>query len=509
MTSTHPIAIIGAGPVGLAAAAHLASRQLPFVIIEAGAQPAASVSAWGHVRLFSPWRYVIDAAARALLAPTAWREPDGAAYPTGAELVDAYLAPLAAHPALAPHIRTGTRMTAIARQARDKMKDAGRAQSPFVLQLATDGGEERLLASAVIDASGSYSSPNPVGADGLPALGEAAASDAIFYGIPDARGIHRGRYLGRRVLVLGSGHSAFNALLDLAQLPGAQITWAVRRDDTRQLYGGGADDGLAERGALGLRAQRLVQNGDVTMETGFRAAQIARTEAGLVVSDDDGRAIGPFDELVVCAGFRPDLTPLRELRISLDPSVEAPVALAPLIDPNVHSCGSVPPHGADELAHPEPGLYIVGMKSYGRAPTFLLLTGYEQVRSVAAALAGDWAAARDVQLVLPETGVCSGGPDGGCCAPTPAASGAIPLLASFGQPIALIDGGFGRPIALIDGGGFSRPIALTGVAALTHIAATPTASCCAPEAKEQCCAPEAKEQCCGEDSAGCGCEAGA
>ena len=47
------------------------------------------------------------------------------------------------------------------------------------------------------------------------------------------------------------------------------------------------------------------------------------------------------------------------------------------------------------------------MKSYGRAPTFLLATGYEQVRSIAAALAGDWTAARDVQLDLPETGVCS------------------------------------------------------------------------------------------------------
>jgi hypothetical protein len=112
--------------------------------------------------------------------------------------------------------------------------------------------------------------------------------------------------------------------------------------------------------------------------------------------------------------------------------VQAPRALAPLIDPNVHSCGTVYPHGARELAQPEPGVFLVGMKSYGRAPTFLALTGYEQVRSVVAAVAGDWEAAERVELVLPETGVCSGGGlleetadtaaeaagSGGCCGPT-------------------------------------------------------------------------------------------
>jgi hypothetical protein len=114
---------------------------------------------------------------------------------------------------------------------------------------------------------------------------------------------------------------------------------------------------------------------------------------------------------------RPDLTVLRELRLHLDAAVESPAALAPLIDPNVHSCGTVPPHGAVELAHPEADFYIVGMKSYGRAPTFLLLTGYEQVRSVTAALVGDWERARQVKLVLPETGVCSADAGGSCDLP--------------------------------------------------------------------------------------------
>jgi hypothetical protein len=111
--------------------------------------------------------------------------------------------------------------------------------------------------------------------------------------------------------------------------------------------------------------------------------------------------------LIVATGFRPDLSFLRELRIALDPALECPLALAPLIDPNEHSCGTVRPHGARELAQPEFGFYFAGMKSYGRAPTFLMRTGYEQVRSIMADIAGDRAAAERVDLVLPETGVCS------------------------------------------------------------------------------------------------------
>ena len=135
----------------------------------------------------------------------------------------------------------------------------------------------------------------------------------------------------------------------------------------------------------------------------------------------DGRRI-QVDEMVIATGFRPELSMLREVRVSLDPALECPPALAPLIDPNVHSCGTVRPHGATELGHPEPGFYIAGMKSYGRAPTFLLATGHEQVRSIVAKIAGDHAAAARVELVLPETGVCSGAggqqadrAESGCC----------------------------------------------------------------------------------------------
>lgn len=470
----YPVVVIGAGPVGLAAAAHLTRRNLPFVVLEAGAQIAASVRAWGHVRLFSPWRYVMDDAARALLAETCWQEPDGVLYPTGAELVDQYLVPLAAHPALAPQIRTGHRVVAVARQNHDKMQDAGRADAPFLVRYIHDGHEDQLLARAVIDASGTWAMPNPLGANGLVALGEHAAADRIAYGIPDMRGAERARYAGRRVLVVGSGHSAFNALLDLAQLPDTPITWAVRRTGTRQLFGGGTADGLAERGKLGTRAQQLVASGAIRLETGFRTTRVVTRNDAMLVNSDDGRSLGPFDEIIGCTGFRPDLAALRELRLELDPSVEAPGALAPLIDPNLHSCGSVPPHGVDELSHPETNFYIVGMKSYGRAPTFLLLTGYEQVRSVVAALAGDWAAARDVHLVLPETGVCVSDREDGCCGVPQDRS-----TAAFGQLV----------------------IQLSNAAALQT-------TCCTPVAQTTCCAPEEKTACCGASGDACGCAAG-
>src|SRR5690606_22274146 len=97
----------------------------------------------------------------------------------------------------------------------------------------------------------------------------------------------------------------------------------------------------------------------------------------LTLLSGDGQRVEDVDEVVVVTGFRPDLSWLSELRLELDTTLQAPVALAPLIDPNVHSCGTVPPHGVKELSQPEPGVFLAGMKSYGRAPTFLAMTGYE------------------------------------------------------------------------------------------------------------------------------------
>ena len=410
MSSPHPVAIIGSGPVGLAAAAHVLERGLDPIVFEAGDEVAAGVRSWGHVRLFSPWRYTVDEAARRLLEPHGWEAPGDDTFPTGAELREQYLLPLAALPELAGRIQLGARVVAVTRLRRDKMKDRGRDEAPFEMLVDGPEGRRRVLASAVIDASGTLERPNPLGAGGVRAEGEAELGERIAYGMPDVLGERRERYSGRRVLVVGSGHSAMNVLQDLVALrehaPGTAISWAIRRGADDDLYGGGTGDGLPARAALGRRVEELVEAGAIALHTGIEI-DVLEPDAGGIAVLHRGGVLGPFDEVVAATGFRPDLDLLRELRVALDPSVEAPVALAPLIDPNVHSCGSVPPHGALELAHPEPGLYVAGMKSYGRAPTFLLLTGYEQVRSIAAMLAGDEEAARDVQLVLPETGVCS------------------------------------------------------------------------------------------------------
>ncbi|HET8658894.1 MAG TPA: FAD-dependent oxidoreductase [Micromonosporaceae bacterium] len=403
-TTVLPVAVVGAGPVGMAAAAQLAARGLDFVVLEAGPTVASSVRQWAHVRLFSPWRFNVDPAARALLETAGWAAPDPDALPTGGDLVAHYLAPLAEHPAIAPRVRYGIAVTAITRLGFDRVRTAGRESAPFLLRLS-DGGQ--LLASAVVDASGTWRTPNPLGGNGIAASGEAGARAAgrVFDGMPDVLGALRPEFAGRTVAVAGAGHSAAGTLLALTELadaePATTVHWLVRAPSAARAYGGGDADALPARGAIGVRVRALVAAGRITLHTGFLIEEV--TEQSIVSTD--GRKVDA-DVIVNATGARPDHSAASELRLDLDPVLGSTRALAPLIDPNEHSCGTVPPHGVDELAHPEPGFYVVGAKSYGRAPTFLLATGYEQVRSVVAALAGDWRTARDVHLELPETGVC-------------------------------------------------------------------------------------------------------
>jgi thioredoxin reductase len=441
-----PVVVIGAGPVGLAAAAQLLARGITPLVLEAGPAAATAVREWGHVRLFSRWAELVDPAAEKLLAPTGWTAPDPDAYPSGRDWAERYLQPLA--DMLGERVRYDARVTGTARAGRDRVVDSGREERPFTVHLTTAGGaEERLAARAVIDASGTWSTPAPLGADGLPALGERALARAgrISYRIPDLTDpAVRARYAGRRTAVIGSGASAFTTLAQLAELaeavPGTHTEWVLRRGIGASTFGGGEADQLPARGALGQRAKASVDNGHATATTGFRVAAVETDGTDgtdgerLVLVAEDGRRLAGVDQVIVLTGLRPDHSFLGELRLALDERLLAPVALAPLIDPNAHSCGTVYPHGVRELSHPEGDVYLTGMKSYGRAPTFLAMTGYEQVRSIAAALAGDTEAAERVELTLPETGVCGGSglfdeagaveagaaeadAGGGCCAP--------------------------------------------------------------------------------------------
>lgn len=414
--SALPVAVIGAGPQGLAAAAHLVERGEEAIVIERGDAAAAAVSEWGHVRLFSAWPELIDTAARRLLEPLGWKAP-AAGYPTGADWVREYLAPLA--DALGTRVQYSTTVTGISRQGRDKVVGGDRAQNPFVVH--TTGPERRdsrVLARAVIDASGTWTLPGPAGSDGLPAIGEERA--AVSYRIPD----DVSELAGTHVVVIGAGHSASHTVLRLSELvrraPGTRVSWLLRRGSAANVFGGGAADELPERAALGARSRRVIDERLVELVTGFRVTELRKDDGELTVVSEDGREIAGVGHVFALTGFRPDTGMLRELRIDLDPALEAVAGIAAEIDPNIHSCGSVAATGARELAQPEDGLFIVGAKSYGRAPTFLALTGYEQVRSVAASLAGDHEAAARNELVLPATGVCGGAGDfdagGGCCA---------------------------------------------------------------------------------------------
>ncbi|WP_375001454.1 NAD(P)-binding domain-containing protein [Aeromicrobium sp. CTD01-1L150] len=436
-----PVVVIGAGPQGLAAAAHLVERGAEPLVLEAGQGPAAAVREWGHVRLFSPWPELVDAASRRLLGPTGWQAPQ-TGYPTGAQWVSEYLAPLAQ--ALGDRVRYGSRVVGVGRKGRDLSVDSGREQQPFVVHARDHSGrEERIEARAVIDASGTWRQPGPAGADGLPALGEAAARAAglLSYQIPDAA---TDEFAGAHTVVVGSGHSAATAIVELARVgkrrPGTQITWVLRRGQVGDTFGGGSADELPERGALGQRAKQAVEDGLVDLVTGFRTERIDLHGGRAALIAEDGRVLQAADHVTVLTGFRPDVSFLSEVRLDLDVRLQAPARVASEVDPNIHSCGSVRATGAADLAHPEDGFFIVGAKSYGRAPTFLALTGFEQVRSVVAELVGDHEAAQRVELALPDTGVCGGAgvfdaPDeaaaGSCCGP---ADTSLLTIGSAGAP---------------------------------------------------------------------------
>jgi thioredoxin reductase len=419
-----PIVILGAGPVGLAAAAHLANRNMPFQLIEAGEKVGNNILSWGHVRLFSPWRYNIDKIAEQLLLKEGWKIPNKDELPTGTELVNDYLLPLSQHPSIAPHISLNTEVLNVGRKGIDKTKSAERTKLPFQIDVRQNGKTSAVFAKAVIDATGTWNQPNPIISGGTYTQTEKALRPYIYYGIPEVLGQAAERYRNKNVLVIGSGHSAINVLLELAKLqelyPETKLNWVLRKQKLSTVYGGKSEDALEARGALGTAIEQLVESGKLNVYTPFYVNELNRNHKGIRLIGEQG-VIEGIDEIICNTGSRPNLDVLREVRIDLDASLEAVFDLADLIDPNIHSCGTVRPHGEAMLRHPEDNFYIVGAKSYGRAPTFLMATGYEQVRSTVAYLAGDHEAAKRVELDLPETGVCSSDnePNGAACCSTP------------------------------------------------------------------------------------------
>src|SRR4051812_12881899 len=305
------VAILGAGPVGLAAAAHVLERGMEPVVLEAGPQVGHAVRQWSHVPLFSPWEYAIDKASERLLTAAGWNSPAPDQYPTGGELLAQYREPLATRTPLKDYIRTSSMVTSVGRAGFDKMKSNGRAFEPFTIRYQNGKGPEQLKADAVIDATGTWLSPNPAGVDGLPAIGETPDHPQIAYGMPDVLGCERARYAGKAVAVLGAGHSAVGTLIDLARLkdevPATEIIWLLRGTAPEKAFGGGANDKLSARGALGAAFAALVASGKIRVEAGFRLSHIGRDGARLHIATDRCRQSVIVDELVVATGFRPQL----------------------------------------------------------------------------------------------------------------------------------------------------------------------------------------------------------
>ncbi|WP_214808048.1 NAD(P)-binding domain-containing protein [Exiguobacterium sp. s102] len=402
---THPIFIIGAGPIGLVAAAHLSQKGLPFSIMEAGAHIGTHIKKWSHVKMFSNWEYNIDPVAAAQLNENGWNRPAADVFPTGHDLLEYYLRPLATLPTIASNLYLQHQVVSISRQGIDKMTTADREQSPFEIIVQTPMGRRRFLAAAILDATGVWGQPNSMYSAGHP---HDSLIERVMHTIPNFRQ-ETDRYANQRLAIIGSGHSALTALMGAVALkkdyPETDIHWIIRKTDVVKAFGGEENDQLAERGQLGSMARTLVESGLVTVHTSFKVAETAPTNEGISLISADNRQL-TVQEVIVLTGSRPDFSFLREIRMDVDSITESPRLLAPLIDPNLHSCGTVRPHGEAELRQPEKNFYIIGSKSYGRAPTFLLMTGYEQVRSIIAHLTGDVLNAKNIQLKLPETGVC-------------------------------------------------------------------------------------------------------
>jgi thioredoxin reductase len=386
----NTLAVVGAGPIGLETAA--AALELGFDVHvfergEVGAHPIA----WGHVRMFTPWSMNVGPASARLLARHGWSAPQADAHPTGAELADKFLAPLAATPELKARVHEHSQVVHIGRQGTLKSELAGdpaRGEKPFRLLVRDAGGRENVLhAYAVVDASGTYGSPNWAGSGGIPARGEIYLAPQMSYHVDDVRDLRRARHAGKRTLVIGGGASAATTVCALAQLaleePGTTVTWVTR--GTGALAGEVANDPLAARAALFAEARALREGNPVVTWVGGAEVEgfeyNSATHQYRVALDVNGQSrLETCDQVIANVGYGPDHSLYRELQVHESWTTRRPLPL-----PEAPRAGGAA--GAGALANPEPGFFILGAKSYGRYPGFLLQAGFAQVADSLGALA--------------------------------------------------------------------------------------------------------------------------
>lgn len=388
------LTIIGAGPVGLEAALTARARGYEVHVFERGACAGDAVRRWGHVRMFSPFEMNASAGGMAALRKAGAELPGPEALLTGREFAACYLDPLAA--LLNGRVHFNSEVIAIGRSRTakgEKIGDPARAAEPFRLLVGSDGKESVHQADYVFDCSGTFLQPNPLGAGGVPAAGESACGRAISTGVPDVSGAERARFQGRRVLVVGGGHSAATVVRDLATLPErgrrGSIVWCVRREVVLPCSRI-ADDPLPERDSLMNLANALVSGGRVDFRAGSAVDSLRGSSRGIevVLANATTTEVIVVDQIVSAVGFRPNLELARELQVQTCYATEGTYPLAAsMLGDSDGDCLAITTGGAEMLRHPEPGFFTLGMKSYGRAPNFLIRSGYEQIRSVLDSLA--------------------------------------------------------------------------------------------------------------------------
>ena len=385
------VAIVGAGPSGLEAALACVDSGRPFTVYEASPRVAGNVRAWGHVALFTPWDMVVSPRMARHLDAAGLEVPSGDGVPTGAELVERLLDPVATLPSLASHVRLGARVVTIGRQGLRKHEEIAtseRGNRPFRLLIDTPAGEEVATAEVVLDCTGTYHNANPLGDGGIPAPGERALGGDIVRQLPDFEA-EADRWTGRRVLLAGAGASAQTAARSLAALveddDSGEVVWVVR--DESPTWGAVADDPLPARASLVAEAERLAAGGHprVTVHTGVEVERLERRNGRIGVTLRNG---GDPEEVVVdrvlaLTGYVGDHDLYRQLQVHECYATAAPIELsAALLGSAAGDCLDQVSHGPDVLRNPEPNFFILGMKSYGRVNQYLMRIGWEQVDDV-------------------------------------------------------------------------------------------------------------------------------
>lgn len=376
------LAVIGAGPVGIEAALCGLEKGFDVAVYERG-EVGATLLRWGQTRFFSPFGMNVSARVKAALGASA---PADDALLTGPRFAQDVLQALTSRPPLEGRVHSRTSVIAVGKDRmtrRDRPGHPLRAERPFVLLLEGPEGEREVKADVVLDCSG-VSRPARLGPGGRPALGERAVEHRFVRYLGDLQA-KAAEIEGRRVLLVGNGHSAANAAVWLAGLaeraPETRVTWAVRTLNRRPVQAV-ANDPLPERASIVDRANDLAASPPafLTVERRAHVQAVVDTGEGLQVSLSGDRK-QTFDLVCAFTGYRPDHDLSAELTVDSSAVSEGTARLYAALS-NVTDCLCVPRASPADLATGEPGFYWVGSKAYGRMNTFLLKDGIGQVEAI-------------------------------------------------------------------------------------------------------------------------------